>query len=83
MNKPINYSEVEVSFHKGKKKTVLVRMDTWVIGRDNTLGKINKNKEMIKQLEGRVYPKGYSGVRRLMVVKIYSTKYLGESFAKQ
>jgi hypothetical protein len=38
---------------------------------------------MIKQLEARVYPKKYKGVRKIMVINTISTKYLGDSFYYQ
>jgi hypothetical protein len=38
------------------------------------------NRDMIRQLESRVYPKKYKGVKKVMVVNIISTKYLGDSF---
>jgi|TARA_R110000782_G_scaffold13041_4_gene38536 hypothetical protein len=76
----IHYNEVLVSYHKGTKRTVIQRLDTWVIGAANTMGKINTNKSMLKQLEARVYPSKYKGVRKLMVINIISTKYLGDSF---
>lgn len=76
----IHFNEVLVSYHKGNKKTIIQRMDTWVIGPENTTGKININKSMMKQIENRVYPKKYKGIRKVLVVKIISTKYLGDSF---
>lgn len=76
----IHYSEVEVSLHKGIKRTSVQRAKTWVIGGHNTLGGINKDKDMIRQIESRVYPKNYKGVRKLIVVNIFLTKSLGDSF---
>ena len=76
----IHYNEVLVSSHKGKKKTTTQRMETWVIGPGNTVNKINTNKEMLKQIEDHVYPKVYKGLRKVLVIKIISTKYLGDSF---
>lgn len=76
----IHYSELEVSFHKGIKRTSVQRVKTWVIGGHNTLGGINKDKDMIRQIESRVYPKNYKGVRKLVVVNIFLTKILGDSF---
>lgn len=79
----INYNEVLISYHKGIKRTSIHRMDTWVIGPETKPHKINMNNAMIKQLEARVYPKKYKGVRKIMVVNIISTKYLGNSFYYQ
>jgi len=76
----IHYNEVLVSYHKGIKKTNIQRIDTWVIGPENKPHKINMNSLMLKQLEARVYPKKYKGVRKLMVINIISTRYLGNSF---
>jgi len=78
--KEIHYNEVVVSYHKGIKKTSIQRSNTWVIGPENKPHKINMNRDMIRQLESRVYPKKYKGVKKVMVVNIISTKYLGDSF---
>lgn len=79
----IHYNEVLVSLHKGNKRTTTQRMETWVIGEHNTVPKINTNTTMLKQIESHVYPKNYKGIRKVLVIKIISTKYLGDSFYYQ
>ncbi len=76
----IHFNEVLVSYHKGNKRTTIQRMDTWVIGPENSVGKININKSMMNQIENHVYPPKYKGIRKVLVIKIISTKYLGDSF---
>jgi len=76
----INYTEVVVSMKKGNKKITTHHVDTWVIGKDTTLPKINTNPKMMKQIEDNVYPSKYKGVRKVVVIKIVSTKKLGYSF---
>lgn len=80
MHRDIYYNEVVVSFHKGIKRTTIQRMETWVIGGSTKSFEINKDKQMMRQLEQRVYPKNYKGQRKILVVSTLSTKCLGKSF---
>lgn len=80
MGRDIYYNEVLVSYHKGIKRTTVQRMETWVIGSSSKANEINRNKNMMRQLEQRVYPKGYKGQRKMLVVNTLSTKNLGKSF---